>query len=480
MSTTSKLAVSLTLLLFATSTVAAAPAFEIFSGDLQLNGNNIDNIGSLSVNTALTDGNISNALTLGSSASVATGALDRNSAQEGEVLAWDGSQWSPAEDNNTDNQTLTVDNDTSGTNDQITISNGNTVTVDDAYEAQASAGQGLLKSSNAISIGAGPGITVNADSVNVDASDLAGYLLTTSNGNLTVQNSSIDDAQIKSNALGSESLGSSSVGASELESGAVGSNALASGSVTEAGGELAVGAVNSSAIKDNSIATGDLAFTPATGSDLLDIQDSGGEVAADITDLKFNSTGDASVTVTGTEGGTATLEVSATDDQALSANNKSGYNTISLTDGGSIAIEDSFEANTDSNTTDIFNSGTSIQVDPSEINFAGNITASADGDGTVTVDASDTNASTECSGSNTFLSGAGGCATDTDTNTQLDDQKASSNVNMGGNNVTNAQSFTVNVTTGVTGGNGCNQAGAVVFNGSHHLGCDGSNWNAMY
>lgn len=51
-------------------------------------------------------------------------------------------------------------------------------------------------------------------------------------------------------------------------------------------------------------------------------------------------------------------------------------------------------------------------------------------------DDKDTNASTECSGTDTYLSGYGTCETDTDTNTQLDDQPAEANVDMSTNNIT--------------------------------------------
>jgi len=48
----------------------------------------------------------------------------------------------------------------------------------------------------------------------------------------------------------------------------------------------------------------------------------------------------------------------------------------------------------------------------------------------------DTNASTACSGTNTYLSGDGTCETDDNTNTQLDDEVPTSNVNMDGYNIT--------------------------------------------
>jgi hypothetical protein len=478
---TSKLAVSLTLLFFTTSTVAAAPAFEIFSGDLQMNGNNIDNIGSLSVNTALTDGNISESITLGASASVSTEALNQNGANSGQVLEWTGSQWTPADnytqtltvtnntsqkndqitisngntvtisdayeantDNqalsatnksnhntisltnggtvaiedsyeaNTDSQTLTVTNNTSQKNDQITLSNGNTVTISDAYEAdtQANAGQGLTKSSGTIDVGSGWALTVNTDSVDVDTSTLAGSLLTNSSGALTISDNSLDDGQIVGNGLDSSSL----------ESGSVGSSELASGAVTEAGGEIADGAVNSTAIKDGSVATGDLAFTPATSSDLLDIQDSGGNVLSDASDLKFIASGDASVTVTDQGSGVAQVEVSATD--------------------------------TDSNTTDISDSGSSVLTDTADINFADNLTVTDDTDGSVTVDA-------------------------TGSNTQIDDEGAQSNVNMNGNNITSLSKMDLNAHSGNLPACDSTMNGSIMYNGTHY-GCNGTSWNALY
>lgn len=80
-----------------------------------------------------------------------------------------------------------------------------------------------------------------------------------------------------------------------------------------------------------------------------------------------------------------------TDDQSLSIDSSNNNDEITLDNGGTVTIDDEYEANTD--------------------------------------------ASTKCSGSN-YLNGNGNCVSDSNTNTQLDDQAAEGTVDMAGYNVT--------------------------------------------
>jgi len=124
-----------------------------------------------------------------------------------------------------------------------------------------------------------------------------------------------------------------------------------------------------------------------------------------------------------------------TDSQTLSTDDTNINDTITISNGNTITINDNYEANTDTNNyaDGISFSGTDTKTLTLTRSGLSDLTASF----TDRYEAdTDTNANTECAGTDTYLSGDGTCETDTDTNTQLDDQPAEANVNMSGNNVT--------------------------------------------
>jgi hypothetical protein len=99
MSSHRALRVAVFCLAFLSMAAVAAASLPTFSSDsLDMGGKPVLNAGYLSVATALSDGNVSDNLTINENGTVNTTALTQLGASSGQVLAWDGSAWGPADD----------------------------------------------------------------------------------------------------------------------------------------------------------------------------------------------------------------------------------------------------------------------------------------------------------------------------------------------------------------------------------------------
>jgi len=102
---------------------------QIVIGAVQLTEQNLKVLEDGEIN----DSEVSNSISIDADGNVDLGSLEQGSASTDQVLKWDGSEWIPAVDRNgTDNQELAVNK--SNINDEISLSNGGSVTIEDDFE----------------------------------------------------------------------------------------------------------------------------------------------------------------------------------------------------------------------------------------------------------------------------------------------------------------------------------------------------------
>ena len=131
--------------------------------------------------------------------------------------------------------------------------------VDISTAAPYVAGNGLTLTGSTFDVGAGNGISVLADSVQIQ---LDGTTMAVGPSGLKINTSGVGTNELGANVVTQAKMAANSVGAAEIIDGAVGTNELANGSVTQA--KHAANSVGSPEIIDGSVGTAELANTAVT------------------------------------------------------------------------------------------------------------------------------------------------------------------------------------------------------------------------
>lgn len=442
------------LALFLAPTAAAAPALDLFSGDLDLHDNTIVDVNSLHLNNALGDGNVSDTITLSSSATVDTGALSgtvTNDIDTAHLTTTDPltpGNISDAYVRNTGDQ-LNGDLNITGT---LNMSGSGALILADndildagiveANRIRNPEGGNIATGGDNINLESG--IIRNANRVDTDAlQDTASGSVINVNDHFNMGDKNIQDTNL---------LQTNRISDAEDTLLALQDNVAIQGHLNMSNDHIDnVRALN----MNNPLADGNISNT---------ISISGGFVSVG----SPLGPGNISTSVAGnalTGGGGSALAVAS-----------DGIGSVEIAPKGVASINIDRAAVNRSHLSNGAVNGTHIQRNGATTGQVLEWGVNQWSPGT------DGNASTQCAGSE-YLAGNNTCVAErfeADTNTQLDDQAAAGNVDMAGNNITATQMFNMSEHDGELPACGGGLNGSIMYNASAHWGCDGTSWHSMY